>query len=165
MRRRRFVLLTTVAAFLAPGVAYAAPVTVSTATTTALTSSESSFLRAVNRARESRGLSRLRVDGALTRAARYQSRVLLARSVLDHGNFAWRMQRFDARGPVWGENLAWGSRARARPGAIVRAWLASPGHRANLLRPGYRRIGVGTAKGAFAGFDGAVVVTADFAGR
>jgi uncharacterized protein YkwD len=42
--------------------------------------------------------------------------------------------------------------------------LSSPGHRANLLRPGFRYVGVGTATGRFAGVSGATIVTADFAG-
>ena len=47
----------------------------------------------------------------------------------------------------------------------MNAWLASPEHRANLLRPGYRTVGVGARKGTFEGYAGAVVVTTDFAGR
>jgi uncharacterized protein YkwD len=46
----------------------------------------------------------------------------------------------------------------------VRGWLASPGHRANLLRPGWTRIGIGARVGAFRGYSGVTVVTADFAG-
>ena len=47
----------------------------------------------------------------------------------------------------------------------MREWLASPEHRANLLRPGYARIGIGLVRGSFLGNGGATVVTADFAGR
>ena len=43
--------------------------------------------------------------------------------------------------------------------------MGSPGHRANLLRPGWNRIGLGALKGNFLGYTGATVVTADFAGR
>ena len=56
-------------------------------------------------------------------------------------------------------------RALAEAHAVVNAWLASPEHRANLLRPGYRTVGVGARKGTFEGYAGAVVVTTDFAGR
>ena len=42
--------------------------------------------------------------------------------------------------------------------------MASPGHRANLLRPGWKRIGIGSRTGTFLGYGGATVVTADFAG-
>jgi len=68
-----------------------------------------------------------------------------------------------ARGPVYGEDLAWGTGVTAQ--SVVNNWLASPRHRAVLLRPGFRRIGIGIAFGTFVGHGGAAVVTADFAGR
>jgi hypothetical protein len=34
-----------------------------------------------------------------------------------------------------------------------------------LLRPGFRRVGIGALRGTFSGVSGALVVTADFAGR
>ena len=132
---------------------------------TALTRPEQSLLQAVNEARAAAGLEPLDVDAALTRAARAHSHTLLARDVLAHGDFATRLRSFGARGPMLGENLAWGTGAYARAGAIVRAWLGSPGHRENLLRPGFQRIGLGAVVGEFAGYGGATVVTADFAGR
>ena len=69
-----------------------------------------------------------------------------------------------ARGPAFGENLAWGTGRLASARSIVGAWMASPGHRANLLRPGWNRIGIGALSGRFLGYRGATVVTADFAG-
>jgi len=42
-----------------------------------------------------------------------------------------------------GENIAWGTHALATPRAIVAAWMASPGHRANILDPHYRETGIG----------------------
>ena len=132
---------------------------------TALTPSEQSLLLAVNDARAEAGLQPLGLDAALTRAARAHSHALLARDVLEHGDFAGRLRSFGARGPMLGENLAWGAGAYSRARAIVRACLGSPGHRENLLRPGFRRIGLGAVVGEFAGYSGAVVVTADFAGR
>jgi uncharacterized protein YkwD len=53
--------------------------------------------------------------------------------------------------------------ARGSPRAIVAAWLASPGHRANWLRPSFKLVGVGDALGTFLGYRGAHVVTVDFA--
>jgi uncharacterized protein YkwD len=131
---------------------------------TALSSSEQALLRAVNEVRAAHGLSSLDVDGALTRAARHHARTLLEQDRLDHGDVGARLRRFGARGTVLGENLAWGAGRYARAQAIVRAWLDSPPHRANLLLPGYRRIGLGAVVGRFAGWNGATVVTADFAG-
>jgi hypothetical protein len=54
-----------------------------------------------------------------------------------------------------GENLAWGTGALATPGAIVRAWMNSPGHRENILNAHYREIGVGVVPGNPARTDGA----------
>jgi uncharacterized protein YkwD len=48
-------------------------------------------------------------------------------------------------GYVIGENLAWGTLSLATPEAIVAAWLASPGHLANILESQYRDTGVGVA--------------------
>lgn len=125
---------------------------------------ERALLGAVNDVRTERGLQPLDADPALTRAARRHSRTLLRRDVLVHGAFAARLARFGARGPAFGENLGWTVGPGAKIRRIVGGWLASPGHRSNLLRPGWRRVGVGTAVGTFAGYRGATVVTADFAG-
>ena len=49
------------------------------------------------------------------------------------------------------------------PGQTVQAWLASPGHRMNLLSPEYRMLGVAVAMGSLGGMT-APFVTADFGG-
>jgi uncharacterized protein YkwD len=46
-------------------------------------------------------------------------------------------------GYVIGENLAWGTYGLATPTSIVSAWLASPGHLANILESQYRETGIG----------------------
>ena len=43
-----------------------------------------------------------------------------------------------------GENLAWGSGSRSTPSSIVRAWMASDGHRANILSAAFRDIDHGS---------------------
>ena len=50
-----------------------------------------------------------------------------------------------------GENLAWGGSARGSPRATLAAWLRSPEHRANLLRPGWRDCGLALARGRIFG--------------
>jgi len=118
----------------------------------------------MNRTRAAHGLKPLKIDWRLQRAARSHSKDMVRRNYFAHGPFGRRVSRFGARGPKLGENLAWGAGHRARAQAIVRAWLASPSHRANLLRPGFRRVGVASVTGKFAGVRRARVVTADFAG-
>jgi uncharacterized protein YkwD len=59
-----------------------------------------------------------------------------------------------------GENLAWGTAELATPAAIVEAWLRSPGHRDNVLRPRFREIGVGVLEAApEVGWEGSSPVT------
>jgi uncharacterized protein YkwD len=119
----------------------------------------------MNAARAQHGLRPLRVDGALVVAARRHTTDMLRRNYFSHGNFSARIRTFHARGPVFGENLAWGTGSYATAQSIVAQWLASPPHRANLLRAGFSRVGIGAGVGTFAGAGGATVVTAEFAGR
>jgi uncharacterized protein YkwD len=46
-------------------------------------------------------------------------------------------------GYVIGENLAWGTYQLSTPQAIVSAWIASPGHLANILETQYTETGIG----------------------
>jgi uncharacterized protein YkwD len=131
---------------------------------TALNQSERSLLSVINEVRSGRGLRPLRVDPALARVARSYSTTMIRTDVFTHGDMAGRVVRSGARGPRFGENLAWGVGSYATARNIVRGWMASPGHRANLLRPGWNRIGLGAVKGNFLGYSRATVVTADFAG-
>jgi uncharacterized protein YkwD len=134
------------------------------ATAATPTQREASLIAAVNGVRKAHDLRPLAIDTRLMRVARGYSGTLLRTGVLTHGNFSQRMRSSGARGPRFGENLAWGTGGYAAAKSIVRAWMASPGHRANLLRPGFRRIGLGAVTGRFGGYRGATVVTADFAG-
>jgi len=44
-----------------------------------------------------------------------------------------------------GENIGWGSLWLGTPRAVVAAWMASPGHRANILDGRFRETGVGVS--------------------
>jgi uncharacterized protein YkwD len=46
-------------------------------------------------------------------------------------------------GYVIGENLAWGTYQLSTPASIVAAWIASPGHLANILESQYTETGIG----------------------
>jgi uncharacterized protein YkwD len=145
-------------------VAIAVAVLAGPASAATTSSAEASLLREMNNARTARHLAPLRADATLQRAARSHSVDMLRRSYFAHGDFALRMHRFHIAGSFAGENLAWGVGARAAARTIVADWLASPEHRKNLLRPGFRRVGLATLVGSFSGYAGATVVTADFAG-
>jgi uncharacterized protein YkwD len=135
------------------------------ATTAPLTPTESALLTAMNQVRAACGLLPLRADGRLEQAARRHSSRMLRTDRFYHGAFNARIRRVGVRAPRVGENLAWGVGTLSRARAIVNVWLASPSHRANLLHPGYRLVGVGALRGSFSGYRGALMITTDFAGR
>lgn len=132
--------------------------------TTTLNKSERTLLATINDVRAAHKLRSLKVDTTLVRAARANSATLIGRNIFTHGALGPRLAAHGVRGPLYGENLAWGLGERATARGIVAGWLGSPSHRANLLRPGWTRIGIGARTGTFRGYAGATVVTADFAG-
>lgn len=128
-----------------------------------MSSPEASLLSSMNTVRQAHGLRALRVDHHLARAARGHSADMMRRQYFAHGSVLSRAVAAGARGPIFGEDLAWTTGLTAQ--WVVDHWLASPSHRAILLRPGFRRVGIGIQFGTFIGYGGAGVVTADFAGR
>jgi uncharacterized protein YkwD len=130
-----------------------------------LTSPEAALLKVMNKTRRAHGLRPLRLDPKLLRAARWQSTDMATKGYFAHGAFRDRMLSFGVRGPKVGENLAWGTGSLGTAPVVVQQWLRSPEHRVNLLRPGYRRVGIGAAVGSYSGLAGVQMITADFAGR
>ena len=122
---------------------------------------QTSLLQAVNAARIEHGLLPLRLDSGLDQAAEAHTLDMLANHYFGHGDFGSRMVALGLNGNL-GENLAWGTGRYARARSIVHMWLTSAEHRANVLRPEFRRIGFGVATGPFQGRHDAIVVTADF---
>ncbi|MEA2454362.1 MAG: hypothetical protein QOI45_624 [Thermoleophilaceae bacterium] len=108
----------------------------------------------LNRERAHHGLRRLTLNKKLSRAARRHARDMARRNYFSHdtlggGSFVDRIRAEgylkDAHSWVVGENLAWGSRGLSRPRVIMRMWMNSDGHRANILNASFREIGIGTA--------------------
>ena len=153
--------------------AVAAPSAV-TARRAALTSLEAGVLVRLNEIRAQHRLVPLRLSARLTEAATEHSEQMAVDGFFDHasadGTAFWkRISHWYAPGGrgIWsvGENLLWSS-PRVGPGAALRVWMASPEHRANILSPKWRRIGVAAlqvpnAVGVF-GNGPAAIVTADF---
>lgn len=129
-----------------------------------LSGAEQNLLRSINQARARHGAPPLRVASPLQRAARAHSNAMLRTGNFTHGNWYQRLRRHGARGRTLGEVIGWGSGGSGSAGSIVRMWLASPPHRATMLDRSFRYVGVGVAAGSFAGFGGARIATADFAG-
>jgi uncharacterized protein YkwD len=69
-----------------------------------------------------------------------------------------------ARSWSGGETIAFGTGGAATPAAIVALWMSSPPHRAEILDPGFRQVGIGVAVRTPTGERGATV-TADFGRR
>jgi uncharacterized protein YkwD len=157
-RRVRTGVAVAVTALTVAGAAHATP-------TAALTPTESSLLTVMNDVRAANGMRPLRADMRLERAARSHTSKMLRTGSFYHGAFNARIRGVGVNAPRVGENLAWGVGVLSRAQAIVNMWLASPSHRANLLHPGYRIVGVGAQRGSFSGYSGALMITTDFAGR
>ncbi len=110
---------------------------------------ESRLLREVNTVRRSHGLDPLRSSTRLARAALAHTHSMLTLGYLAHRSFdgtsfSARVKRFyPARGKGWtvGENIAMFGGVMPSAKQVVGAWMASPGHRANLLRPFFRDAG------------------------
>ena len=111
----------------------------------------------INKRRRAHGLRRLRGQQDLREAAQRYAEDMVARGFFGHvaPGGADLEDRLVASGFIrpaesWfvGENLAWGAGDLAAPRAIVRMWMNSPGHRANILQSRFRRVGIGVAPGA-----------------
>jgi uncharacterized protein YkwD len=125
-----------------------------------------------NRTRAAHGLPRLTEHPKLRAAAAGHSGHMVADGFFAHvtpagTGMAERILRTGYAGRrAWtvGENIAWGTGELATAAQVQRAWMASPDHRANILRREFREFGIGIAIGAPGGQDGATY-TADYGAR
>ena len=111
----------------------------------------------MNAERTARGLGRLQSEPLLGRVAAGYARQMVRGQFFDHTSPAGStmLARIKATSYLrdvtsWsvGENLAWGSGTLATPRAMVRAWMQSAEHRANLLDRHFADVGIGVAAGA-----------------
>jgi uncharacterized protein YkwD len=131
---------------------------------------ERSIVRKINAIRASNGLGRLRRNRPLARSSDFHCRDMLHANFFAHSSsngqsFEQRVEQFRPSSRI-GETLAFlpkggGGSMAAR---IVDMWMNSPPHRASLLSPDFRRIGVARRNGTLAG-QRVTVFTADFASR
>jgi uncharacterized protein YkwD len=124
-----------------------------------------------NQIRSQRGLPLLKENARLRRAALAHSSDMVSRGFFEHTtpNGTTMVQRIQAArytsprfGWALGENLAWGTGSLATPRAIMKAWMDSPGHRANVVKRAYREIGIGIVAGVPSDHDSGATYTADF---
>jgi uncharacterized protein YkwD len=142
---------------------------------------EPSLVKRINAVRKHHGLKPLRVATALTRSASRHGNSMgkvgyFRHELLYKGNWkpfgtwiSWYWPGEQATSWSAGENLVWGA-----PGLgvrkAVRKWMHSSEHRANILEPSWRRIGVSIVHvsdplGEYSDYDEATIVTADFGRR
>ena len=128
-----------------------------------------------NRERSAHGLPPLRTHGKLRRAAQSHAGDMVEGRFFAHvsrsgADLVDRILKTGyARGQGWalGENIAWGTGNLATAAEIQRAWMESPGHRANILAHDFRDIGIGIVVGAPVNAGGlpSATYTADFGVR
>jgi uncharacterized protein YkwD/uncharacterized membrane protein required for colicin V production len=111
-------------------------------------SAEEEIVALVNAERQKHALAPLAVEPRLREVARAYAQTLAASGTLSHtgpdgSTPTQRLERAGIRFVTAGENLAFAPTARSAHEVL----MASPSHRANLLAPRYRRIGVGVASG------------------
>jgi len=105
-------------------------------------------LQLTNREREKAGLQPLELDLKLSSSASWKADDMADKDYFDHSDgggrdFVDRAEKFGyADWTYLGENIAAG---QPTPEEVVQEWMASPGHRKNILKPQYREIGIGYA--------------------
>jgi uncharacterized protein YkwD len=160
MRKTLITLLATIALLTVPAISSAA------SKVSYKSSSETQVLSLINQIRADHGLAKLTMNSSLRSAAKAHSTDMLRNGYFEHDGptESWdaRVSRY-LKAPMVGENIAWGQGSSGTAQGIVTQWMQSPPHRAIILTPGFKRIGVSMATGTFNGTPGATMATADFA--
>lgn len=125
-----------------------------------LDTEELAFLGSINDYRVSKGLGKLKVSIALTRAANFHSKDMattgkFAHNSSDGTSFVDRVKRYYPCNCYLGENIAVGYDTGS---AVFTGWKNSPGHDANMLGQYYKVIGISRVPNA----DGRYYWTTDF---
>lgn len=99
----------------------------------------------INQRRAEAGIAPVYVNGVLMACAQQYSQVQAAQGSINHtgpdgSTPGQRLRRCGYNWRHFGENLAAGY---VDPNELVAAWMASPGHRKNILNPKVREIGLG----------------------
>jgi uncharacterized protein YkwD len=117
---------------------------------------EQELLTLTNQARASAGLRALKVDSALTSIARWRSKDMIVRDYFSHsipnppgGNVFGEMDRRGYCYSFAGENIGWNNYPDdVATEAIQQMFMASSGHRANIMGSRWDVVGIGAYKGS-----------------
>jgi uncharacterized protein YkwD len=111
----------------------------------------------LNRQRAKRGFKKLDNDRRLQRASQKHNEVMLKKGCFSHecpgeASLEARLRGVEyliggLLGWTYGENIAYGGEYLGTPKAIVKAWMHSPGHKANILNSQFKDVGVGFSPG------------------
>ncbi|BAZ14034.1 SCP-like extracellular [Calothrix sp. NIES-4071] len=106
---------------------------------------EQQVLELTNQERVKSGLAPLKANAELNYAADEYAELMSQNRYFSHtgpdGSKPWdRAASVGFEAQTMGENIAAGQKT---PQDVVQAWMNSPGHRANILRPSFTQLGVG----------------------
>lgn len=128
--------------------------------------SEQQVLVMLNEIRAQHHLPALTFSEPLRTAARAHSLDMFRRGYFSHNSreetSTARIKRY-FKSAKNSENIGWGMGLRGTPVGLIYQWMQSPRHRAVILDPRMRHVGVGIAAGPFRGKRNTVLATADFA--
>lgn len=175
--KRALVLLVLLFAVTGSVAGQAGAARASTKGTERLQTLEQDILTRLNAVRAAHGVRPLVLSADLGSAAVAHSRAMLDHGFFEHESydgtsFSDRIKRFyrSSGYDAWtvGENLLY-STGEISAQASITAWLESPGHRANMLAPNWREVGIGAlrvaAAGGTYGGEPVWVITMDFGAR
>lgn len=113
-----------------------------------------------NQQRAQAGLPPLTLDAQLTKAASLKAADMMAKNYWAHnapdGTTPWVFIKSSGYEYLYaGENLA---RGFTTAQDAVNAWMASPGHRSNILSPNYKDVGFAVVTGMLTGDDTVLIV-------
>ncbi|MCG3088810.1 CAP domain-containing protein [Sporosarcina cyprini] len=114
-------------------------------TATSASAIEKAVLDLTNAERQKAGLKPLAMDDKLMKSARAKSADMASKKYFDHNSPTYgspfdQMKSFGISYRSAAENIAMGQRSAEE---VVKAWMESPGHRQNILTPGFTHIGIG----------------------
>jgi uncharacterized protein YkwD len=113
----------------------------------AVAGAEQEAIDALNDVRRANGLAPLRESGSLNNSSGDYARKMLRQDFFGHGSSIDVAGAFRSAG----ETLAYHTGWDAQPRRTITRWMNSPGHRAVLLSPGFRWVGMGLARGRLGG--------------